>query len=123
MKCNKCDKPATFFLGTSALCFECYEGRAVASGQKKRVHEKLCEKLHETYIAKNADYGDSFSDSFKEYGITAALVRMQDKWNRIKQLTKQEEKVRGEGIKDSLLDLAGYAIMTIMELEGMENRN
>lgn len=70
--------------------------------------------MYETYKMKNADYGNSFDKSCDEFGITAALVRIGDKFNRIKQLTKQENLVKDESIEDTLLDLANYAIMTML---------
>ena len=85
--------------------------------------EKLTEQLIETYKAKNADYGDSFADSFREFGITSAVVRMNDKMNRIKSLSKGEERqVKDESIKDSLMDLANYALMTVIEVENEQMR-
>ena len=54
--------------------------------------EKLMNELLETYKAKNADYGDSFSDSFREFGIVSAVVRMTDKMNRIKSLSKKSDR-------------------------------
>ena len=44
----------------------------------------LLETMKLMYIAKNHDYGNSFEKSCDEYGITAALVRMEDKFNRLK---------------------------------------
>jgi len=77
--------------------------------------EIYCE-LSEVYYAKNADYGDSFGASVKEWGLIAAVVRMDDKMRRLKQLVKQPAKVK-ESMRDTLLDLANYAIMTIMEVD------
>lgn len=80
--------------------------------------EQLAGKLVETYKAKNADYGDSFADSFREFGITSAVVRMTDKMNRIKSLAKKgDRQVQDESLRDSLMDLANYALMTVVELE------
>ena len=80
--------------------------------------EQLTEQLIETYKAKNKDYGDSFADSFKEFGITSAVVRMNDKMNRIKSLSKGgDRQVKDESLSDSLMDLANYALMTVIELE------
>src|SRR5574344_2438477 len=80
--------------------------------------ERLTEQLIETYKAKNKDYGDSFADSFKEFGITSAVVRMNDKMNRIKSLSKSEDReVKDESLSDSLMDLANYALMTVIELD------
>lgn len=42
------------------------------------------------------------------------------KLERINSLRKNEAKVKGESMKDSLYDLANYAILTIMELEKTE---
>ena len=84
---------------------------------------QLTEQLIETYRAKNADYGDSFADSFREFGITSAVVRMNDKMNRIKSLSKGEDRqVKDESLSDSLMDLANYALMTVIELENEQMR-
>lgn len=85
-------------------------------------HESLLRQIHDTYIKKNHDYGDSFSRSFKKYGLVAAMVRMEDKWNRLDNMASgAEQKVADETIQDTLLDLAGYCIMTIMELDKQKN--
>ena len=80
-------------------------------------HCDVCESLNALYDRKNTDYGDSFSKSFQEYGLTMACIRLEDKLNRLKALTKNEAQVKDESITDTLMDLANYAIMTIMELE------
>lgn len=85
-------------------------------------HESLLRQIHDTYIKKNHDYGDSFSKSFKKYGLVAAMVRMEDKWNRLDNMASgAEQKVADETIRDTLLDLAGYCIMTTMELDKQKN--
>ncbi|MBO5484352.1 MAG: DUF1599 domain-containing protein [Lachnospiraceae bacterium] len=81
-------------------------------------HESILRQIHDTYVRKNHDYGDSFSRSYQKYGIIAAMVRMEDKWNRLDNLVKGEKQmVSDESIRDTLLDLAGYCIMTTMELD------
>lgn len=80
-------------------------------------HCDVCESLNALYDRKNTDYGDSFSKSFAEYGLTMACIRLEDKLNRLKALTKNEAQVKDESVTDTLMDLANYAIMTIMELE------
>ena len=85
-------------------------------------HELLLQQIHDTYIKKNHDYGDSFSRSYKKYGLVAAMVRMEDKWNRLDNMASgAEQKVADETIRDTLLDLAGYCIMTTMELDKQKN--
>ena len=80
--------------------------------------EKLMAEMLGIYKAKNKDYGDSFSKSFEEFGLIAPVVRMNDKMNRIKSLTQSEgRQVKGESLRDSLVDLANYAMMTVIELD------
>src|SRR5690625_501586 len=80
-------------------------------------HQQICHKLNDIYKRKNVDYGDSFSKQFEEYGITSSVIRIEDKFLRLKQLSKNKAQVKDESIEDTLLDLANYAIMTVMELE------
>lgn len=78
----------------------------------------LTDIMQETFIRKNTAYGDSFSNSFKEFGIISAVVRMYDKMERIKALTNgAKNEVSDESIKDTLMDLANYCVMTVMELD------
>ena len=79
--------------------------------------KEITDKMFETFKAKNHDYGSSFSNLFKECGMTYAYGHMEEKLERVKSLMKDEAKVNGEGMKDSLLHLANYAILTIMELD------
>lgn len=72
--------------------------------------------MAKTYAAKNHDYGNSFEQSCDKFGIIASVVRLGDKMNRIESLTTKGAEVKEESIKDTLLDLANYAIMTVMWL-------
>jgi len=84
-------------------------------------HKELCMKLNDLYRRKNADYGDSFHLSFVEEGMAMPRIRLTDKLNRFKALTKNGQAlVKDESVKDTLIDLANYALMTILELENEE---
>lgn len=72
--------------------------------------------MAKTYAAKNHDYGNSFEQSCDKFGIIASVVRLGDKMNRIESLVTKKAEVKDESIKDTLLDLANYAIMTVMWL-------
>lgn len=87
---------------------------------KVEKHALICQSLNDLYARKNADYGDSFGKSFEEYGLTMACIRLEDKLNRIKSLTKQAAQVSDERIEDTLMDLANYSIMTLVELAQSE---
>lgn len=85
-------------------------------------HKEICLGLNELYARKNADYGDSFHQTFVEEGMAMARIRLGDKFNRFKTLSRGgEQKVHDESLKDTLLDLANYAIMTVLEMEVAEN--
>ena len=102
------------------------DARAIPSFIDKRydrsdAFKQITDKMHETYKTKNADYGSSFDKSMDEFGITAAVVRMSDKMERLKSLTKKKAQVKDESVQDTLLDLANYAIMTVMYLKKHED--
>ena len=84
---------------------------------KVRHHVSICEELNEIYARKNHDYGDSFGKGYAEYGMVMAVIRLEDKLNRLKSLIKAEALVKDESINDTLMDLANYAIMTVIERE------
>ena len=91
--------------------------------KKYERHSEITKQLNEIYIAKNTDYGDAFGDTFKKLGIISAVTRIADKTNRLMSLsakTEAERNVKDETIKDTLLDLANYAIMTLIEMEELE---
>ena len=86
-------------------------------------HYAICQKLNQVYKAKNHDYGDSFGDTYKKLGIISAVTRLSDKMNRIISLAvSHDAQVKDEKIEDTLLDMANYAIMTLIEL-GYEPEN
>jgi hypothetical protein len=82
----------------------------------KNIHAEICKELNELYIRKNNDYGDSFSKLRNEIP-DAILVRIYDKYSRLKTLLRgTEQKVNDESIVDTLTDIANYAILELMEL-------
>lgn len=85
------------------------------------MHKRICDELNGLYAKKNADYGDSFHETFLEEGMAMARIRLTDKLKRFKRLTSGQyvQNVAGESVKDTLIDLANYAIMTVMEMERM----
>ena len=81
-------------------------------------HKIICDELNRLYAKKNHDYGDSFHLSFNEEGMSMARIRLGDKLNRFKTLSRtHKQEVNDESIRDTLIDLANYAIMTILEME------
>ena len=87
---------------------------------KVEMHRKLCEELNALYAKKNSDYGDSFHATFLEEGYAMSRIRLMDKLNRFTTLSRKEpgrHEVRDESLRDTLMDLANYALMTILEME------
>lgn len=96
--------------------------------------KSITSKMAETYEKKNHDYGDSFDKSLDKFGLIASVVRMGDKMNRIESLinksiqnpaypsvsVKDVNLVKDESIKDTLLDLANYAIMAVMWMDNQK---
>lgn len=81
--------------------------------QTKNPFKKYTDHLAETLQEKNDDYGDSFSRSVDKFGIIAAVVRLEDKFNRLENLTANggKEKVKDESLADTALDISGYGLL------------
>ena len=88
----------------------------------------IAESVVTLHNLKNHYYGNAFGKSFKKYeaiqpgyGLKYAVGRMGDKMERITNLAFKDMENRenlDESIRDTLVDLAAYAIMTI---EAMDN--
>ncbi len=88
---------------------------------KVEIHDDICNALTNLYERKNHDYGDSFAKSFAEYGMAMPCIRLEDKLNRLKALTRSKQQmVDDERMEDTLMDLANYAIMTLVEMKVLE---
>lgn len=80
--------------------------------------KKMTAEMAALYEEKNRNYGNSFDKSLDEDGLLVSKIRLGDKYNRFSNLLKQKSKgTSDESIKDTLIDLANYAIMTVMWLE------
>ena len=77
----------------------------------------ILQELQELYIKKNHDYGNSFSETIQEFGFTPAIARINDKLKRVKQMVKGEPMQVNESMRDNLIDIANYCILTIIELD------
>lgn len=80
----------------------------------------IAKGMIETYVRKNHDYGNSFDKSLDKFGLVASVVRIGDKMNRIESLVQKKAMVQDESIRDTLLDMANYAIMTVMWMDNQD---
>lgn len=81
------------------------------------MHHNICEELTALYRKKNHDYGDSFHITYEKWGLPMAAIRLSDKLQRFETLIRKESEVKDESIRDTLIDLANYAILTVIELD------
>ena len=83
------------------------------------VFKSITGEMTTLFEIKNKNYGNSFSKQFDEYGLTSVCIRLEDKLNRLKSLSKQGDNanVDDESLRDTLIDLANYSVLSIMEID------
>lgn len=76
------------------------------------------DRLAEILQMKNQDYGNSFNHAIDVYGRSMIGGRIYDKYKRIENMiVKHKDGLNDESLKDDLLDIAGYAILSLKYLE------
>ncbi len=86
---------------------------------KERVKQLLAvqDECRELFERKNGDYGDAFAAA----GPVGVLVRIGDKLKRLQKVTRDGvHLVSDEKVRDTLVDLANYAMMAVMLLDEHE---
>ena len=92
------------------------------SDTHKATFESVLDEMKELHAKKDKDYGSAFHKSFEEFGVTAGVVRLNDKMERVKSLVKNgKAEVKDDSLLDSLKDLGCYAVMLYVELKNKEN--
>lgn len=87
--------------------------------------DAILKEMSELHAKKNADYGNAFAKRFerlegrrKGAGLENAVSRIGDKYERLENLAYgNEAQVKDESIRETLIDLACYAVMTIEEID------
>lgn len=83
----------------------------------------ILKEMDEIHTKKNADYGNNFHKRYEKYGFLTALLRLTDKMERLENIyEKGEIQVKDESVEDTLIDLANYAVMTVVELRNEKNK-
>lgn len=86
-------------------------------------HEKVCREINRVYEKKARDGDDSFHKMFLEWGLLMVPILLGDKYNSLCALSKDsDQRVSNEAIRDVLIELANFAIMTIIELDKEEEK-
>lgn len=89
-----------------------------------RTFKEITSEMVELYERKNKDYGNSFGNTYERLGIISAVTRIQDKTNRLVNIvTGKKQSVIDESLRDTLIDLANYAVMTLIEMSKSEDND
>lgn len=89
-------------------------------------YSQIVAHMENTFLRKNHDYGNSFHTTWKEFGdkgIVTGVARISDKYHRLLNLSLGTEPLVDESIDDTLMDMANYCILTLMELEKDRSMN
>ena len=85
--------------------------------EKLQTLKTLHSQQQALYAEKNEKYDDAFAKTYAEYGPTMAIIRLEDKLNRVKALVAAGlDGSNGESLVDTLMDMACYANMFLIEL-------
>jgi len=96
------------------------EYEEIMESEKNKFADVLSEMFN-TYKKKNADYGNSFSETIQEFGYIPAVARINDKLKRVKNMVKGNEmNIKNESLRDNLMDIANYCVLTIVELDSQK---
>jgi len=80
---------------------------------------KVCDEIGNLLITKQADYGPGNVNNSYGGPINGLLVRIGDKFERLKNLFSNKTTPNHESIEDSFKDLANYAIIALMVERGV----
>lgn len=87
-------------------------------------YEETLSELANTFFLKNERYGNSFTDTMEDYGLVASIVRITDKFNRMTTLFQNRKlDCDDEPLKDTMLDMANYLIMTVAYMKEEDRQN
>ena len=89
--------------------------------EKNKEFNSIIQKMYNLYIKKNENYGNSFGKLYEDLGPISGLVPLHNKLNRLISLIKGN-KNNFESIEDTLIDLANYAIMNLIELKNSSSK-
>ena len=91
--------------------------------EDERRHRKILDEMADTFSKKNSDYGNAFEEILDDFGASYAIGRLKEKHKRLTQLViSSKQKVEDESVEDTLLDMANYAVLTIMWLQKQKEK-
>lgn len=113
--------PITATINPTAVIFHAMNNQkgSVSMESNTERHKRVCYELNALYDRKNRDYGDSFHETYQKGGIKTAWLRIHDKFKRFENLAlgNPVPNIASETMRDTLIDMCNYIIMTVMELD------
>ena len=88
---------------------------------KVQEFRNIVNKMANTYEKKNSNYGDSFGKLFDELGAVSGLVPLYNKLHRATSLINGDTN-HYESLEDTLIDMACYAIMNVIEMRNKKEQ-
>ena len=85
----------------------------IGKGDRNMEIRQIALEIAQLVEKKNHDYDNSFDKTMDKYGDTAYFLRIEDKLNRLINLSKKEAKVNDEKVEDTLKDIIGYTLLMI----------
>jgi hypothetical protein len=79
---------------------------------------KVSDECTNILIKKQEDYGPHNIGQAPGGALNGLIVRIHDKISRIKHLTESKVEPNNESLRDSYIDLANYALIALMVLDG-----
>ena len=93
-------------------------------------HDEFINRLRDVFLEcitladiKNHDYAhveDALSN-FRDFGVHGIIVRLGDKYHRLKNITQKGEHKVNESVEDSLMDTLIYSAIALILLEEVSN--
>ena len=84
-------------------------------------YKEILDGMYDLYERKNNDYGSAIEASIRELGLIYTVCLLNNKMLRIKNLVVNDKRpMVDESIRDTLLDMAGYAIETVRVIDQLE---
>jgi hypothetical protein len=89
-----------------------FPGHAVIDAENK--FYKILKQIGDLLNRKNSDYGDSYAETRDEFGDVAFVLRLTDKYKRLKTLMGGNPAlVSEESIEDTISDIIGYCTLEL----------
>jgi hypothetical protein len=92
---------------------------------REKLIEEITSRMNVILISKNHRYGNSYAKLREKFGsyFPIVLIRLNDKLSRLENIMLGiASPSEDESIEDTLYDLAGYALLELVERE-VDNKN